>query len=173
MHLHPGPSLGISGPCFCPDTWFFLLRAAGTKILSLDQTCGCGESLWMGASPAHPLPTLRPSSQTPGVAEPGPQPTPLSTLWNPQIDRCMGAGVCCCWPWATLNTPAPFFPAESSSRAELLSSWWGSPSPSSKQPRRRTSAIHPSGFKETFPERSPTRGQAPFFTQEPNREAKA
>ena len=44
-YLHPSPSPGTSGPCSCLDTWFFLLRAAGTRILSLDQTCGGGESL--------------------------------------------------------------------------------------------------------------------------------
>ena len=44
-YLHPSPSPGTSGPCFCLDTWFFLLQAAGTRILSLDQTCGGGESL--------------------------------------------------------------------------------------------------------------------------------
>lgn len=60
-HLHPGPFLGISGPCFCPDTWFFLLRAAGTKILSLDQTCGGGETC--DESQPSPAPSMRVTSR--------------------------------------------------------------------------------------------------------------
>lgn len=125
-HLRPSPSLGISGPCFCPDTWFFLLRAVGTKILSLDRTCEGGERQgWEMAQPtSFPLRQCPPTS---GVAEPRRLQSPLPHCALSGATDCLGLTLA---SRAHLWSRLPFFPAGGgSSGLSLPSSGLAAPDP--------------------------------------------